>query len=268
MTSANERSAAPERVNYVPGGPEALFHVGEFEERAGAATGQMLIGPWTLGPTGRPALGSLGVLVDVVFGAAAVAHRPAGWWAVTTEIQLDAGGALPELGSRLSAAGRTVHHDASGALAKGTVTDERGRVVLVGTVRVRYTPGTPIGANRLPPDSEVPTDRPILELLNVTRAADGLELATTVRISNPMGIFHGGVALCLADIAGRSAVQSDQDPLATASLHITYVRPGPITGTVRIVAHAAHRGRTLAAAHVRCLRPDGKPFALATITYQ
>jgi uncharacterized protein (TIGR00369 family) len=268
MAEASERSESTGRVNYVPGGPEALFHVGDVEEVGGSATGSMETGPWTMGPGGRPALGSLGVLLDVVLGAAAIANRPPGFWAVTTQILLDACAPMPSDGSPLSALARTVHQDQTGALAQGSVIDQNGRLVALASTRVRYTPGQPTGANRLPDDFELESARAIPEMLGVEPSDDGLTLATTLRTSNPMGNFHGGIALCLADLAGWSSVRSDDHPLDTSSLHITYLRPGPITGAVRVVAEPAHRGRTLATVHVRCLRSDGKPFALATITYQ
>lgn len=268
MTAASEGSVGPNRVNYLPGGPEALFHVGAVHTAAGSATGPMATGPWILGPAGRPALGSLGVLLDVVLGAAAIANRPEGWWAVTTEILLEAGGPLPTDGSGLVAAGQLVHHDQVGALAQGTVSDEYGHLVAVASTRVRYTPGLPTGANALPAGFSPRIDQPILEMLDARCSGAELTLATTVQNSNPMGVFHGGVALCLADVAGGLAVHSETHPLNTASLHITYVRPGPITGKARFVAVPAHRGRTLGAVHVECLRPDGKAFALATMTYQ
>jgi hypothetical protein len=49
----------------------------------------MQTGAWTLGPDGRPSAGSLGVLLGVVLGAAAVANRPRRSWAVSTEIMVD-----------------------------------------------------------------------------------------------------------------------------------------------------------------------------------
>jgi uncharacterized protein (TIGR00369 family) len=268
MTVTSKPFTPQPQVNYVAGGPEALFRVGAVTGDAASAASTMQTGPWTLGPDGRASAGSLGVLLDVVLGGAAVANRPPQTWAVSTEIQVDFCTPLPAGHATLSAQAGTIHHDGNGALAQGSVTDEDDRLVAVATQRVRFVPGAPSGANTLPDDFIIGSGQQILPTLNAWQQDGDVCLDASVRVSNPMGNLHGGIALCLADIAGLSAVQSREHPLDTSTLHISYLRPGPLEGVLRFRAKPLHRGRTLAVVRVQCLRPDHKPFAVATVSYQ
>src|SRR6476660_6523591 len=54
----------------------------------------MDVGPWLV-VDGRPAAGSLGVLMDDVLGQAVIVGRPGGHWAVTTELAVDVCAPLP-----------------------------------------------------------------------------------------------------------------------------------------------------------------------------
>jgi uncharacterized protein (TIGR00369 family) len=140
----------------------------------------------------------------------------------------------------------------------------------VATQQNRFVPGVP-GENRRPNHSAPATgSRTILELLDATtRSYDGeleLHLTTGPNVANPLGNLHGGIVLCLSEIAASMAVRSESDPLDAASMHIAYVRPGPVAGTVRFRTQVAYRGRTSAVVRVECLRPDGKACAVATVT--
>ena len=88
-------------VPFFAGGPEALLHVGGVGGRADDASGTMRTGPWNAGPDGVGVAGALGVLIDVVWGGAAVACAPAGQWGMSTELQASFGAPLPTDGSPL-----------------------------------------------------------------------------------------------------------------------------------------------------------------------
>jgi uncharacterized protein (TIGR00369 family) len=58
------------------GGPEALFRLGRIAvDDTGASAATMAVGPWLV-VDGRPAAGSLGVLMDDVLGQAVIVGRP------------------------------------------------------------------------------------------------------------------------------------------------------------------------------------------------
>src|SRR6478672_5645143 len=127
------------------GGPEALFRLGQIEVDDSAAVTAlwMDVGPWLV-VDGRPAAGSLGVLMDDVLGQAVIVGRPGGHWAVTTELAVDVCAPLPSAG-RLHAVGELVSVDAAGGIARGGVRDDAGHLVAVGTTWSRFIPGIPDG---------------------------------------------------------------------------------------------------------------------------
>jgi uncharacterized protein (TIGR00369 family) len=259
-------------VLYLPGGPEALLRVGDVSGTSALAVGSMRTGPWMLAPDGRPAAGSIGVLTDVVLGGALVAARQPGMWGATTEMSIDFGAALPVSGDEIVLRAATVHRDEHGGLARGLLRDSAGAVVASASQRLRFIPGTP---DEAPPAHAVEPDASsgIFELFGVRSAqrddrAHELIVDLGPHVQNPLGNLHGGVLLCLSEVAGLIAVQSSAHPLSTASVHVAYLRPGPRTGELRLLTETLHRGRTLALARVYSVRPDGKTCSVATVAFQ
>lgn len=259
---------------YVPGAAESMLRVRgvRYDGRRDLAVASMTCGPWTLDPDGQPSVGALGVLVDDVFGCAVIAHRPDDSWGITTEISLDFCSPLPADGSDVTAQAQAVHLDARGGLAQGTVTGADGRTLAVGTQRSRFVPGVP-GFRPAPvadADADSAAADGLLDLLEVSsvRHEGGitLELPTGPCVANPVGNLHGGILLGVSELAGRLAVRSDEHPLQTASLHIAYLRPTPLTGGVRFTTQVLYRGRTSAVTKVRAVRADGKACSVATVT--
>ena len=267
--------AEPRPVPFFPGGPEALLHVSEVGGSAVAASGTMESGPWNLGPDGAPAFGALGVLIDVVWGGAAVACAPPGEWGMSTEMEASFGRALSADGSPMHAHGEAVHRDALGALATGSVRAPDGSVIAVGTQRTRFAPAAP---RPRPLDLVMATALPgrgIADLLGLAAAAtttaddgDGpLTFVASSTTANPAGIVHGGILFCASELAASRALGAAAAGLAPSSLQIVYLRPGAIGQEIRCEAEVVYRGRTAAAAQVRCVRPDGKACSVATLSY-
>jgi uncharacterized protein (TIGR00369 family) len=109
-----------------------------------------------------------------------------------------------------------------------------------------------------------------LELLgaSLVRTPDGatLVLPGSGTVVNPMGNLHGGIMFCASELAGHAAVQSADYPLMTASVTITYLRPGAATGPTVFEASTVYRGRTLAVTQVTSRNAAGKICTLATVT--
>jgi uncharacterized protein (TIGR00369 family) len=103
---------------------------------------------------------------------------------------------------------------------------------------------------------------------SITRTPDGAALALpgSGAVVNPMGNLHGGIMFCASELAGLAAVQSADYPLTTASVTVTYLRPGPATGQTVFEAGTVYRGRTLAVAQVTSRNAAGKICTLATVT--
>lgn len=245
------------------GGPEALFRLGQIEvdDAAAPATSaaSMEAGPWLI-VGGRPAAGSLGVLMDDVLGQAVLVGRPEHHWAVTTELTVDLCAPLPSAG-RLHAVGELVSVDAAGGIARGTVRDDAGHLVAVGTTWSRFIPylpdGVRSGARAVAHAASGPAPH---ELLDYTD--DAIVIDARAEFGNPGGVVHGGVLMWVAELAARRLV--GPGPLHTASIRTAYVRPAvaPVTAVARIV----HGGRTFTVVEAVARARDGRPCTLATVT--
>ena len=264
MRAAGETTAVP----HLECGPDRILHVGDVRGTAEASTGSMRTGPWVLGPDGTPCPGTLGVIADVVWGGAAVACAPAGLWGVSTEMTISFGVPLPVDGSLLWGHGGVVYRDEHAALATGTVSTQDGRIVAAGTQRTRFTPARP-DTRPLPAGSEDGLETAGFgELIGLALDADGLVcLEATDAVSNPGGHVHGGIIFCISELAAARAVAAVSPGLTTSSVTTTYLRQGKLGERLRCDVEIAYRGRTAAAAIVRCLRPDGKACALSTANF-
>jgi uncharacterized protein (TIGR00369 family) len=260
-------------TGFLPGLPEALFRVHPVAGTASSVTGSMRTGRWTHGPAGRPTFGALGVLLDVVLGVPLIAARPPGHWGVTTSMSVEFCAPLPDADSILSASGHTVFRTAAGGVSHGSVLAANGDTVAIGSLQLRFVPRVPTPDRRAAAMPGTDAERPILDLLDAAahRADSGVELhlRTGPNVTNPLGNLHGGIALCLSEIAASIAVRSDTHPLEPARLDIAYIRPGPSRGVARFTTEVVYRGRTSAVVRVDCRRPaDDKACAVATVTYR
>ena len=255
--------------------PEALFRVGPLELTGEHSTGEMLVGSWMRDRSGRPSRGAQFVLVDDAFGVAALVHRPAGRWAVTTELSLDFAADVPLTNVALFAAADLVAEDAEGGLARGTVRDADGRLLAVGTARVRYSDQLPAQladpARMMLPHFErtVPgPEGPVEDLLGAIFTEGGLELPPSPLLANSMGPMHGGVLGCASELLAVTTARRTDDRFVTSSIHIAFVRPASATEVVTFTAVAKHAGRTLQVYEVTSRNAGGKPCTIATVTCQ
>jgi uncharacterized protein (TIGR00369 family) len=212
-----------------------------------------------------------------VLGYSVVAARPPGHWAVSVEMFLDFCGPLPGPGEELRAESRAVTVDAAGGLAEGRVLDAAGAVVASCSQRMLFVPGEPDGLTLLAGRSQsvhapgaVPSGTGIVDLLgaDLRRDDDGaaLDVALTDRLANPVGNLHGGVLLCLTELAGRRALDGAAASLVTSSVHITFVRPVSLHQRLRLEATVQHHGRGLGVVSVTSRNAAGKVCSLATVT--
>ncbi len=258
-------------VAYPSAAPERLFHVRDVTGDRATATGTMDTGPWVLDAAGLASAGSLGVLIDDVFGMCILHNRPAGRWGVTTELSLTFCGPVPSDGTPITAEAVVVEFGTDSGVARGSVSARDGSVIAVGTQRVRFVDGPVPDLSEVPPSEGIPAGRP----LEVTISADGtstdgdrtvLEFLADAEVANPAGNVHGGVLVYLSETAGLAAVKSEVSTLRAASLQIVFVRPAPIGEVLQFQSEVLHHGRTLAVVQVSCLRADGKVCSLATVT--
>jgi len=271
----------------VDNGPERTFRVGQArlaeDGEPGDVTATMVTGPWLTVPAGTIPGGALGVLVDNALAYALLQDRGPEQWSVSAEISVDLCGPVPADGSLLTVRARSVHFDAKGGLASGTVTGPDGTVIAQCSQHTRWVPAPPFAADLdawadahdadpVPVDVIAASGGPasLPELLGTRiRAADGcavLELPVTGELANPLGNLHGGVTFCAVDMAAHAALQSVGGPTSTASVHVAYPRPVPPGTTARFEAQVIHSGRSLGLVRVTALNEAGKPCVVASVT--
>jgi len=253
----------------------------------------MVTGSWTAGPDGQPCAGSAGVLADVALGYPVVAVADDGRWAISIELTVDFCAPIPQGGQPLRSESTVVTLSPSGGLTQARFMGADGTLVALGKQRMRFIvtdrsalTGEEAGTWRARPDAVMPpgtaiapgTGFPGLDLreadalaqlgASLTRTPDGatLVLPGSGTLVNPMGTLHGGIMFCASELAGHAAVQSVDYPLTTASVTVTYLRPGPATGQTVFEASTVYRGRTLAVAQVTSRNAAGKICTLATVT--
>jgi uncharacterized protein (TIGR00369 family) len=258
-------TARPRAVPFLPGGPEAMLHVGDVGGTSAQATGAMRTGPWVLAADGvTPSPGSLGVLADVVWGGAAVACAPARVWGASTQLTVSFGAPLPADGSLLWAGGEAVHHDSHTSLGVGWVKTADGRLVATGTQRTRFMAEIP-AASPPPVVHASRDDRDLATLLGLTYDdADQLRFPTNESVANPAGNVHGGILFSLVELAAADAIGAAGAGLSAEAVSVHYLRASHVGETLRCETEVLHRGRTAATVVVRCRRPDDRICAMGT----
>lgn len=259
--------ATPRPVQYIPGPPELLFGVDEVVGTSAETLGRMTLNPLMYTADGVSP-GALGVFADTAIGSAAVAYRPSGGWAATTELTMDFCAPIPAAGGFLHACGRTAHRYATGAVATGTITDDTGSTVAVVTERVQFSTAAPRPRELPAGRSATPAGEGLAQRLGLRDAGAGLELDVVDPVINPGGSLHGGVALYASDRAAGQAIAGRAPGLETAMMNAVYLRPGPAGQTVRFDVDIEYIGRSSALAVVRSTRTDGKVCTVVTITYR
>lgn len=249
-------------------GPEQLFGLDGLEFLDdGSIVGTMASGAWlsASGSTDGPGeLAGLGVLIDVTLGYAGV--QLSSGWALSTEISVDVVGPVPVDGSPIRCRARVVQQDAEGALVMGEVTAAE-RAVAHCVMRMRFVDRTPeeVQSEQLVVAHPRTSSGGLAALLapETTWRPGGGEAAVSARFANPLGHFHGGMVLTLAEWFGSRAAPQFS---STGSVRLTLVRGVPSGDSVSITTTSVHEGRTLGLVEVTFRDSRGRTTALATVT--
>ncbi|SUE28884.1 thioesterase [Nocardia farcinica] len=250
------------------GGAEALVRVNPVTFAPQRA--QLIVdsGPWLRDDAAGCSRGALGVPLDDVTGYLVALSAPAGKWPVSLGIRIDFL-ADPLLdGPPMTATGELVGRDERGGTTRGTVTDDRGRVLALVVQRSHLVPvaETPTGTRI--PDLVPADDVPLRSALGIRTPAPGvLELPSTVFAANAMGNVHGGILIAGAEFAAMTVLGATGEQRAT-SIDISYIRPADAAGMTTFRSRVLHQGRSLAVVQVCVVNSSNKPCALATVVVQ
>ncbi|PYE12336.1 uncharacterized protein (TIGR00369 family) [Williamsia limnetica] len=256
---------------FVPAGAETLFGITALD--LGPHTGEleMASGPW-LRDGDRVGRAALAVVFDDVTGYVVAAGAEDGRWPVSLGMHLDFLSDPPTDGSTLRARGELLRRDVGGGWTTGRVTNEKGEVLVVATQRSHL-----VATDRpvVRPSTVIPAgttdDRPLREILGVAGSAHHddrsrtLELPPSDMIANTKGSVHGGVLVCVVEMAAMQALEAGPR-LELSSIDVAFLRPCDAGEAVTFRAEVVHSGRTLQLVRVAAENVHGKTCALATVT--
>lgn len=251
-------------MSIIQGGPESLFRLGAMQRADdGVHTVSMPSGPWLAGADGRGQPAAIGVLVDVVMGYVGNSHTTG--WTLSTELSMEMVGDVPVDGRAIVASARTVHVDDDGMLVHGTVVDEAGTLIAHCSLRGRFTTAHPEGRAAVAFRDEGELDRSSLDSLlgdAVVAGPEGpLHVENVGDFVNPLGNIHGGMVLCLHELAAARAVPELD---GTASVRLQLVRGIAAGERFGLTARVAHRGRSLAVVVVEARDVKDRVCSLST----
>ncbi|MDH6285006.1 uncharacterized protein (TIGR00369 family) [Prescottella agglutinans] len=261
-------------LRFVSSGPEALFRITEPTGDDSASAATMTTGQWLADSHGNPIRGSIGVLMDDTMGHLISGVTSGLQWAVSTEIHLDYAADPPTDGSTLRAEGELMAISPGSGQVRGQIRDESGRLIASGSTRLHVVavdtpPGAPVLDKKLLQDRL--DARSLMQLVDAQwllgedETMTAIEFGPSPALANPMGNVHGGVLLCVSELAGTNALGADTH-FRTTSINISYIRPCRADQPVIVTPTILHKGRNLGIVQVDSRNRDGKVCSSATVT--
>lgn len=262
-------------VPYFRGAPEVAFGMEPVTTQDDTAQASMRPGPWALNQDdGRLHQGCIGVLVDDVTAYAALTGRAEDQWGVSSAISVDFHSPIPAGTARLAGTATLDHRSGGWSHSSGRVTTDAGQLVATVGQRMRYFPGTSAVHDQPGQPAEAPSWLPSLDSLLTLTSQHGnrteLQLETLPEMRNPLGVLHGGVGLCVSELAGRTAWAASPEhpgePFHTSAIRISYLRPGRLDGDLTLSVEILHASRSVVLAEVRMHNAGGETATLALST--
>lgn len=266
MTSPSSVTGASS--GFYVGGPEVMLRVTGHSISVQRGQVAMQSGPWLADPAAGNNRAAVSVALDDVTGYIVDAGSPDGQWPVSLGIRVDFLADLPLDPTTLTVTGELVDREGRGAMSQGTVTDTDGRILarMIQRSHLVDAPTTP--GEHATADILAAPDGSVREQLGLVETAAGvLTMAPTALSANGMGSVHGGILVCLSELAAMSAIGAAGE-MRTTSIDIAYVRPCDATDTTTLRAEIVHRGRSVALVRVVSANSSGKPASIATVILQ
>lgn len=271
-----QKTVTARPVPYLRGHPETAFGIHPVMTDGYTATSAMHLGGWGLRADGtRMHQGATGVLIDDTTAYAALTTRGAGQWGVTSEISVDFHTTIPARAQLLSAAATADHSTQGWGHSSGQLRGEGGELIATIGQRMRFFPGDDSPHRQTPVPPEAPSWLTSLdshlEFSDQQGTRSEFVLRTDPGMRNPMGMLHGGIGLCFSEVAANAAWERSSnfpgEPFRTASLRVSYLRPGVLDGDLRVVVDIIHSSRSvvLAEVHIRNVDGSAATFGLATL---
>lgn len=255
--------------------PEVSMGVDLVTTTAGQSVGTMTPTALTCEErTGTVHQGALGVLIDDTSALAVLSGRSPGQWGVSSVINVDFHAPVRASSGPLECQAELLSRNGDWGFARGEVRTADGALVATLDQRLRYLPGD-ASVHEEPwaaPDAAA-GHRSLDELLIPVHSEDqAAEFRVTPgpEMANGLGTLHGGMGLCIAELAarrGRALMTGESGPaFHTSNLRTTYLRPGDITHDLAVRVQVVHASRSFAVLEVEILNADGALVIVALST--
>jgi uncharacterized protein (TIGR00369 family) len=225
--------------------------------------------------TGLPTVGPLAILVDAVGGLVNHLRRDSDQWTVSSELAFELspsanGRTSMEAGVPVIATAATLGPKENSSLALCTLTCE-GAAIGTATVRSYF-----VGADDLvltePDETVFRTPRAGLADLMAVSPEEGIGVTRVLHqqddpiVINALGIVNGGVAAAGLELAASAAVNTEGQPLHTATVRVNFLRPFFAGQVARYEAAPMRIGRGTAVADAQAIADDGRVALAARVT--
>lgn len=235
---------------------ERAFAVGDVEFGVGARTSaSMRTGSFMRDAAGEVRPGAVAPLVDAVLGYAIDAAVES--WTVSSEISIQFLAPVPDDGEELWCHAVGQRTGPILGFAHGEVRGLDGRSIARASQRGRLVEGDP----PLSEPEPVPTDTNLCSFVGGHVSGDELIVPLEPRLSNPMGMLHGGVAAFASEWLASTVLGRLPH---TVSLTIQYFR-AMMGNRARYQAFPRHSGRTLGTVDIEGYDGDGLLCTRATV---
>jgi uncharacterized protein (TIGR00369 family) len=258
-----------------PNTPLGRFGVATLVDSAELFVGSMPMGGLTNPVTGAPTLGPLALLVDFVAGLVNHYRKQDDEWTVSSELSLElspdasatiarqpdvpvVGTARPFGPKRATSLGicELTHDDT--AVGTGSVRSVHLRM----SGSISEQPFPPVTGPR-------PTElREIMALRVGIGDPPVLYQEPSEFLHNSIGIIHGGISAAALELVGSAALNAGRsdEPLQTASLHVSYLRQLTSGAESRYTAKVLRAGRRSGVAEAQAIGADGEAALISRVT--
>lgn len=227
--------------------------------------------------TGAPSVGPLAVLVDFVAGLVNHHRRTPEEWTVSTELTLDV---VPDCLAMLQrapqvpvvASAHPLGRKGATSLGRCDITHQ-DETIGTGTVRSLHIrrPREFSGEADYFRCTDRPTD--LVDIMSLRLPEEGAAASVlwqppTPFLDNTVGVVHGGVAAAGLELVGSAALnpRGSRQPMATASVHVNYLRRFVSGDRSRYEGRALHSGNRSGVAEAKAISDSGEPALMARIT--
>lgn len=222
--------------------------------------------------------GAAGPLIDDVSAYSVLTARGTDQWAVTSEISVDFHSRIPANIEQLECHATAVSVNKESGYSIGKLLSSDGFLLATLGQRMRFIPGDEsfhhgLWSTENSYNWRYKLDEWLEPLQPSEPASDSgaiFQFHSHSKMANPLGTLHGGIGLAVSEIAAHkawnNASTSPGAPYYTASIRMSYLRPGILDGGFTVSTSIVHASRSIVTIVVRTQGATGKVTTYGIVT--